>query len=145
MYNKVYTGGTFDHFHSGHVNFLRQCKKLAGDNGEVIVSLNTDEFILSYKGRRPVMSYKERKEVLEACRYVDRVIPNKGGSDSKPAVLEIMPNIIAIGTDWKEKDYYKQMDFTQEWLDKWEITLVYIQYTQGISTTEIKRRIKDAS
>lgn len=135
---KLYTGGTFDLLHSGHVNFLKQCHKLAH---EVVVSLNTDEFINAYKGNPPVMTFQERKEVLEGCRYVDKVVPNIGGEDSKPAILSEKPRIIAIGDDWARKDYYKQMQFTQEWLDKNDILLIYLPYKQGISTTQIKARI----
>lgn len=137
---KLYTGGTFDIFHYGHVNFLRQCSKLAE---EIIVSLNTDEFIQSYKGVPPIMSYDEREKSLRSCKYVSDVIPNVGGSDSKPAILSVKPDIIAIGDDWAKKDYYKQMQFTQKWLDDNNILLVYLAYTEGISTTEIKKRIKN--
>lgn len=53
--------------------------------------------------------------------------------------------LIAIGTDWAGKDYYRQMGFTQEWLDEKEIVLVYLPCVDtGISTTEIKKRIKNA-
>lgn len=133
----VYTGGTFDLFHSGHVNFLKRCARL----GTVVVSLNTDEFVESYKGKPPIMSYAEREAVLKGCVYVDFVIPNIGGEDSKLAILNVQPTIIAVGTDWAVKDYYKQMGFTQEWLDEQGIVLVYIPYTEGISSTEIKRRL----
>lgn len=138
---KVYTGGTFDLFHAGHVNFLKQCKKIAGEHGEVIVSLNPDEFIEEFKGRPPVYSYEERRQLLLACRYVDRVIRNYGGSDSKPVIKDVMPEYIVIGSDWAKKDYYKQMNFTQEWLDTHNITLIYVPYTEGVSTTTLKERI----
>lgn len=135
----VYCGGTFDLFHSGHVNFLRQCKKI----GRVVVSLNTDEFIKQFKGRKPIMSYKERKTVLLSCRYVDEVIENIGGADSKPAIIKVHPDFIIVGSDWAKKDYYSQMQFTQEWLDEQNITLLYLPYTEGISTTEIKKRLNE--
>lgn len=149
----VYTGGTFDLFHSGHVNFLRQCYGIAKltyrwniggwklPPEKVVVSLNTDEFIKKYKGKAPIYSYKERKELLEGCKYVAEVIPNIGGTDSKPAILTVKPDFIAIGTDWACKDYYAQMGFTQDWLDKQSIQLVYFPYTEGVSTTELKDRI----
>lgn len=137
----VYTGGTFDLFHAGHVNFLKTCKRIAGENGQVIVSLNTDEFIYEYKKQKPICSYEERKTCLEACQYVDFVIPNIGGADSKPAIEKVRPSIIVIGSDWANKDYYAQMQFTQEWLDDYGIVLAYVPYTKHISTTEIKRRI----
>jgi len=78
----VYTGGTFDLFHAGHSFFLRRCSEL----GRVTVALNTDEFIEAYKGKPPVISYADRAEVLMSCRYVDSVIPNIGGTDSKPSI-----------------------------------------------------------
>jgi glycerol-3-phosphate cytidylyltransferase len=137
----VYTGGTFDLFHAGHVNFLDQCRTIAGPDGKVVVSLNTDEFITAYKGKPPVMTYQEREAVLQSCYYVDQVIPNTGGSDSKPAILSIKPNFIVIGDDWAKKDYYAQMSFTQEWLDENGIVLIYVPYMKGISTTSIKERI----
>jgi glycerol-3-phosphate cytidylyltransferase len=134
----IYTGGTFDLFHKGHVNLLQWCRSIGE---EVVVSLNTDEFIYSYKGKNPIVSFQERKEVLLACKYVDRVIPNYAGADSKPSILSIMPNIIVIGSDWAKKDYYSQMGFDQEWLDMNGIGLCYVPYTPGISTTNIKGRM----
>ena len=138
MLNKlrVYTGGTFDLFHAGHVNLLRKCRQL----GRVVVALNTDEFIEAYKGRAPVCSFEERAEVLWACRYVDEVVENIGNADSKVTIDEVKPNVIAIGTDWARKDYYTQMGFDQQYLDDRDISLIYIPYTWSISTTELKAR-----
>ena len=135
----VYTGGSFEVPHLGHMNFLRQCSML----GDVIISLNTDEFIESYKGHRPTFSYKERENLLRLVPFVKDVVPNICGADSKPAILNVNPDIIAIGTDWASKDYYKQMNFTQDWLDENRIVLVYIPYTEIVSTTTIKQRIKN--
>lgn len=137
-YSTLYTGGTFDLFHSGHVNFLYKCSRLSHN---VVVSLNTDEFIESYKGTPPIYSYEERAAILKACRYVTKVVPNVGGADSKPAILNVKPDIIAIGSDWAKRDYYKQMQFTQSWLDENKINLVYIPYTLGVSSSEIKKRL----
>lgn len=108
--------------------------------GKVTVALNTDEFIFDYKGKYPVMTYSERKTILEACKYVDRVVPNMCGADSKPTIQMVRPDIIAIGTDWARKDYYAQMQFDQDWLDEQGICLAYIPYTSGISSTELKNR-----
>ncbi len=139
--NKIlYTGGTFDLFHPGHTNFLKHCNSLCSS---VVVALNTDEFILEYKGTAPIMNYKEREEMLLSCKYVDRVVENIGGSDSKPSILNVKPNIIAIGDDWAKKDYYSQMQFSQQWLDDEGILLIYIPYMKGISSTIMKERIKN--
>jgi glycerol-3-phosphate cytidylyltransferase-like family protein len=109
---------------------------------KVVVSLNTDEFINDFKGSPPIMTFSEREKSLMSCPYVDKVIPNIGGTDSKPSIRLIKPQILAIGDDWAHKDYYSQMDFTQDWLDENDIVLAYIPYTKGISTTEIKARIR---
>lgn len=137
----LYTGGTFDIFHYGHTNFLKQCSIIAD---EVVVALNTDEFIRDFKGKIPIMSYRERELSLMNCPYVTKVVPNFSGADSKPTIESVNPDLIAIGDDWAHKDYYAQMNFTQEWLESKEIVLVYIPYTAQISTSEIKKRIMDS-
>jgi glycerol-3-phosphate cytidylyltransferase len=133
----LYTGGTFDLFHFGHVEFLKKCKMISD---KVIVALNTDQFVSEYK-HPPIMSFSERKRSLLNCQYVDEVVPNICGANSKPSILYVKPQIIAIGDDWAHKDYFKQMQFTREWLDEKEIVLVYIPYCQDISTTELKKRL----
>lgn len=138
----VYTGGTFDLFHSGHANLLKKCREIAGEDGWVVVSLNPDDFIVKYKGDAPICSEIERKAVLESCMYVDKVIMNVGGEDSRIAIEMVNPDYIVIGSDWAKRDYYRQMGFDQFWLDERNIGLVYVPYTKTISSTEIKRRLK---
>lgn len=135
---RIYTGGTFDLPHSGHVNFLKKCAQL----GEVTVALNPDWFIKEYKGKPPIMTYEERAAVISEFSCVTSIVENFGGVDSKEAIKQVQPDIIAIGSDWARKDYYAQMGFDQDWLDQRGISLIYIPYTKGISTTEIKRRLK---
>jgi len=139
---RVYTGGTFDLFHVGHLNLLKRCHEIAGWTGQVIVSLNTDEFVYKYKGKNPVIPYEDRKAILESCKYVDLVMENYGQEDSKQSILLAqLIDVIAIGSDWARKDYYKQMNFDQDWLDSQRISLIYIPYTSGISSTKIKEKI----
>ena len=107
----------------------------------MVVALNTDEFIESYKGKPPVISFEDRRAVLLSCRSVSEVIPNFGGADSKTAIEITAPDIVAIGSDWARRDYYSQMGFTQDWLDDRGISLLYIPYTTGISSTAIKARL----
>ena len=140
----VYTGGTFDVPHAGHVNFLRLCKEYF-PNCYLIVSLNTDEFIERFKGTRPLFSYDERKNLIERVEYVDEVVPNIGEEDSKITILNLnkKPDIVIIGSDWLNKNYLKQMNFTEEWLRENKIALMYIPYTDIISTTIIKERVRN--
>ena len=134
---RVYTGGTFDLFHAGHVQFLRKCSHY----GLVTVALNTDEFIEQFKGKRPIMTFAERYEVIRACKYVDEVIANLSGADSKPTIEAVSPDYIIVGDDWIDKDYHKQMGFTDRWLNSKGIQLIYVPYTKNISTTDIKKRL----
>lgn len=139
----VYTGGTFDVPHIGHAKFLQLCREYF-PNCYLVVALNTDEFVKEFKGKPPLFSYKEREGYLKLTGFVDEVIPNECGSDSKPAILRVKPDVIAIGMDWLEKDYCKQMNFTSEWLTSNGITLAYIPRPGGLSTSLIKERIKNA-
>jgi len=140
---RLYTGGTYDLPHLGHCNFFRQCKELFPDSF-LIVALNTDEFIEKFKGKKPLFSYDERKKLIETIEYVDLVTKNFGDEDSSKTIAYFRPNVVLIGNDWLEKDYCKQMSFDAEWLRRMEITLCYIPYTEGISTTLIKERMKNA-
>ena len=142
MSNIVYTGGTFDLFHSGHVNLLKRCREVAGADGRVVVSLNGDDFIWQFKNKKPVCSEEERIAVLLSCRYVDEVVMNIGGQDSKIAIDLVKPNYIVVGSDWAEKDYYSQMSFDQQWLNDRGIGLVYVPYTNTISSTAIRARMQ---
>lgn len=140
----TYSGGSFDVLHAGHVHLLRECRKLAGLGGKVVVALNTDEFITTYKGAPPICSYLEREEVLRALRDVDDVVPNESGADSKPTILKVHPDWIAIGEDWARRDYYSQMGFTRSWLGSQGISLVYIPHLPMLSSSIIKQRVREA-
>src|SRR5210317_2153891 len=107
----LYTGGTFDLFHYGHMEFLKACKKIST---KVVVSLNTDAFVEFYKGSAPILQYWQRQASINNYDNEIDVIENTGGADSKPAILSVKPDIIAIGDDWCCRDYYKQMGFTRE-------------------------------
>ena len=139
--HRIYSGGTFDIPHLGHLNFFRQCKFLFPKSW-LTIALNTDEFIEKFKGKPPLFSYEEREKFLKTIEYIDKIVPNIEGADSTKTILIYKPNVIIIGSDWLEKDYCKQMGFNAQWLRDHGITLVYVPYTEGISTTEIKRRLQ---
>ncbi len=140
---RIYNGGTYDLFHWGHVEMLRRLKEFAGPDGVLIVSINTDEFVEQFKGKRPIMTTEERARVVAACRYVDEVIINHGGQDSKPAILEARADFVITGTDWSDRDYNAQMGFTREWLETNKVGFGFLPYTLGISSTQLKKRIRD--
>lgn len=133
----VYTGGSFDMPHHGHFRLLER----ASHFGDVVVALNLNDFSLQYKNKALVMSYEERREILMSCKWVHDVVPNIGGADSRISIDLVKPDYIVIGSDWATKDYHAQMGFTQEWLDERGIGLVYVPYTKGISSTDLRARI----
>jgi cytidyltransferase-like protein len=140
----VYTGGTFDLFHVGHVQLLAACRKIAGPDGTVIVGVNEDDFVEKFKGIKPTLSLEDRIKVLESCRYVDKVVPNFGREDSTLTIEGVGPvDFVAIGDDWAPpKDYYSQMGFTAEWIKEKEITLVFIDRNTGMSSSTIRERLR---
>lgn len=112
--------------------------------GEVVVGLNTDEFIEKYKGQKPIMTYTERKISLHAFFPELEIIPNGQENDSILDLVDyVNPHIIIIGSDWLRKDYLKQIGVTADDLDKRDIALCYVKYSWEISSTEIKRRIRE--
>jgi len=140
---RVYSGGTFDMVHRGHLDLLEWCRKIAGPEGEVIIALNTDDFIERFKGKPPIVSYEDRKAMLEAfASLVTKVIENTGGEDSKSAIMEVKPDVIVVGSDWLMKDYCAQMGFTPQWLEEQRIALTYVPRHLPISSTQIKEKVR---
>lgn len=139
----VYTGGTFDLLHPGHLSLLSACRAFAGPRGRVVVALNRDEFVVRYKRRSPVMSYEDRRDMLLSLRDVDMVVPNLGDEDSKPTIEAVEPDIIAIGYDWSQRDYHAQMGFTPGWLLEHGIELRYVELLKGRSSTNLRDAMRD--
>jgi len=134
----IYTQGSFDILHSGHMNLLSKCRKLAGD-GKVIVALLSDASYTKYRGYPPALGYEERRRLLESVKYVDEVWETDH-TDTKSQIEKLKPDFVVIGSDWVAKDLYTQYRMTPEELDP---ILIYFPYTKGITTTLIKERIKN--
>lgn len=122
---KVLTYGTFDLLHWGHINILKRAKE-RGDY--LIVALSTDEFNL-LKHKEAYHSYEERKMILEAIKYVDKVIPENHWEQKIEDVLKYQIDIFVMGDDWKGK-----FDFLKEYCE-----VIYLERTPGISTSKIKK------
>ena len=128
---KVITYGTFDLLHAGHINLLRRAKEL-GDY--LIVVVSTDEFNWNEKQKKCYFSYEMRKQLLEAIRYVDLVIPEENWEQKKSDVKEYHVDTFVMGDDWEGK-----FDFLKE--EGWEV--VYLPRTPEISTTQIKKDLNE--
>ena len=123
---RVITYGTFDLLHYGHINLLRRAKAL-GDY--LIVVLSTDEFNWNQKHKKCYFSYEIRKQLLEAIRYVDLVIPEENWEQKISDVKEYHVDTFVMGDDWAGK-----FDFLKPYCD-----VVYLPRTPEISTTQIKK------
>ena len=121
---------------------FEQCARIAGDDGYVVVSVNPDEFIEQFKGRRPVQTLAERKAIVGASRYVNEVVDTPG-ADAKPIIELVEPDFLVIGVDWAPpKDYYAQLQITQEYLVEKGIALLYLDRLGDHSSTNLKERIR---
>lgn len=136
-----YIGGTFDLLHWGHIELFRRVKERSHI---VVVSLNTDDFVARYKGAPPVMRLHERQLAVEAVKWVDHVMVNRGGEDSRPAILEARATTVWHDDSWKGESLMEQMGFDQAWLDEHGIKMDYVPRTVGISSTEIKDRLRES-
>ena len=103
---RVITYGTFDLLHYGHINLLKRAKSL-GDY--LIVALSTDEFNWNEKQKKCYFNYEKRKQLLEAIRYVDLVIPEESWEQKETDVVLYHIDTFVIGDDWKGKfDFLKK-------------------------------------
>lgn len=140
MGKRVLTIGTFDLFHVGHVELLLACRELAGD-GTVIVGVNADNFAEGYKRRKPVVPEDQRQLIVSMMQGVDATFIHLGSHQTGINILEWQPDIIAVGDDWKDRDYLGQLGVSQDWLDARGIEVVYIPRTTGVSSSEIRARL----
>jgi glycerol-3-phosphate cytidylyltransferase len=118
---RVITYGTFDLLHVGHINLLRRARAL-GDY--LIVGLSTDDFN-EQKGKRSWFKYCDRKQILEAVRYVDLIIPEETWEQKKTDRIKYQVDKFVMGSDWEGK------------FDN----CIYLPRTEGISTSKIKHGI----
>lgn len=123
---RIITYGTFDLLHYGHINILRRAKDL-GDY--LIVALSTDKFNSEEKGKICYFNFEQRKQLVEAIRYVDLVIPETCWEQKKMDIHNYHIDKFVIGDDWKG-----EFDFLQEE----GVEVVYLPRTPEISSTQIK-------
>ena len=126
---RVITYGTYDLLHYGHINLLTRAKAL-GDY--LIVALSTDEFNWNSKQKKCYFSYEKRKQMLEAIRCVDLVIPEENWEQKITDVQLYKADVFVMGDDWKGK-----FDFLKDYCE-----VVYLPRTPEISTTAIKKDLQ---
>lgn len=130
-YKVGYTTGVFDMFHIGHLNILRNAKEHCD---YLIVGVSTDDLVKSYKHKTPVIPFEERVAIVEAIKYVDRVVPQTS-MDKFTAWEQLHFNAIFHGDDWKGSDLYNEIE---KKLKEVGVDTVFLPHTQGTSSTMLQ-------
>lgn len=133
----VYVGMSADFLHHGHLNILQCARKL----GEVTVGLLTDAAIASYK-RLPILTWEERKQVVENVKGVVRVIP-QNSLDYTANLMALKPDFVVHGTDWRSGPQKSTREQVILSLKQWGGQLIEPDYTTGISSTKIINALRE--
>src|SRR6186713_3000151 len=134
---KVYVGMSADLIHPGHLNIINEAKKL----GEVTIGLLTDKAIASYK-RLPYLNFDQRKIIVENIKGVDKVIAQET-LDYVPNLRLLKPDYVVHGDDWKTGVQSQTRQRVIDTLKEWNGELVEIEYTKGISSTQLNKSLKE--
>lgn len=137
-YKIGYTTGVYDMFHIGHLNLLRRAKEQCDF---LIVGVSTDECVQTYKNKTPVISFEDRKAIVEAIQYVDKVVPQKN-MDKYEAWENLHFDVLFHGDDWKGSTMYNEME---DKLKKHGVEFVYFPYTKNISSTKLRAELNSGS
>ena len=134
----VYVGMCADIIHTGHLNIISKATEL----GVVVVGLLTEKAILSYKKPDQLFSFEERKEIVGHLVGVYKVVPQNTLS-YKENLERLRPDYVVHGDDWKKGIQKQTRQEVIDVLAEWGGELVEIPYTKGVSSSELKRRIKE--
>ena len=130
-----YTSGVFDLFHIGHLNLLKNAKGMCD---KLIVGVTSDELV-AYKGKKPLIPFEDRLEIVRSIVYVDAVITQES-MDKLAICKKLNAQIMFVGDDWYNTP--KWNDIERE-LNDCGIRVVYFPYTKGVSTTKITEALKN--
>lgn len=133
-YKIGYTTGVFDLFHIGHLNILKRAKAQCE---YLIVGVSTDELVESYKHKTPVIPFEERTAIVEAIKYVDKVVVQES-MDKFSAWEKLRFNVVFHGDDWKNSNMY---DRYIDQFKKVGVDVVFLPHTDGVSSTQIAQRL----
>ena len=101
-----YTAGVYDMFHIGHLNVLKNAKALCD---YLIVAVSTDELVQEYKHKTPIIPFENRRAIVEAIKYVDKVVPQVN-MDKKQAAIDNHINVMFVGDDWKGTEKWNRIE-----------------------------------
>lgn len=136
-----YTCGVFDLFHVGHLNLLEKCKK---ECDCLIVGVCSDEYVKVCKKKTPVINENDRTRILNALKCVDRaeIVSIDETLDKMLAWKRFGFNVLFSGSDWKGTTRFLETE-KQFKENNIKLDVVFFDYTQGVSTSEIKKNLKE--
>ena len=133
-----YTAGLFDLFHIGHLNLLKNAKGMCD---KLVVGITTDDLV-TYKGKKAMIPFEDRLEIVRSIKYVDAVVP-QSDMDKIAMCKKLDASILFVGDDWYDTDKWKSYE---KECKKNNIQVVYFPYTKGVSSTLINKtltRVRD--
>ena len=133
-YKVGYTTGVFDMFHIGHLNILARAKEQCE---YLIVGVTTDELCILRKNKKPIICEDERVKIVQAIRYVDRVVLQRD-MDKLSAVKELGCDVVFVGSDWQGTESWNK--YEKEFAEI-GCEVVYLDHTDGISSTILRERM----
>ncbi len=129
-----YTSGVFDLFHIGHLNLLRNAKGMCD---KLVVGVTVDELV-TYKGKKAMMPFEDRAEIVRAVKYVDAVVPQYD-MNKLAMCKKLKANVLFVGDDWYDTPKWQKIE---EELKALGVKVVYFPYTKGISSTKVTLALK---
>lgn len=136
QYKIGYTQGVYDMFHIGHLNLINHAKEYCE---YLIVGVNSDELVQSYKHKTPIINQEERRLIVMNIKAVDECVIATT-LDKIQAWKDLHFDAIFIGDDWKGSARWRQ---TEKDLALYGVSVIYLPHTDGVSSTELRPEIKD--
>ncbi|MBC1233467.1 adenylyltransferase/cytidyltransferase family protein [Listeria booriae] len=130
------TTGVFDLFHIGHLNILKNAKSQCDI---LIVGVSTDEFVQAYKQKTPVIPFEDRKQIVEALKYVDLVVPQTSHESKLQMIDNHNVDVMFHGNDWKGSPTFNKLEAE---FKRRDVDIVYFDYTAGVSSTKLVETIQ---
>ncbi|MBO5230927.1 MAG: adenylyltransferase/cytidyltransferase family protein [Clostridia bacterium] len=137
-YKIGFTAGVFDLFHVGHLNLFERCKEQCDS---LIVAVCDDDYVRTVKHKEPVFALNERVRIIGALKCVDKVVVVTADEVNDKTLVQkkFGFDVLFSGDDWKGSERYAK---TEEQFSKIGVSIEYLPYTQGVSSSQIKDCIK---
>ncbi|PZS20421.1 MAG: glycerol-3-phosphate cytidylyltransferase [Pseudonocardiales bacterium] len=129
-----YTTGVYDMFHIGHLNLLRNASESCD---ELIVGVTSDDLSIAAKGKRPIVPYDERAEIVASVRYVDRVVEQRS-MDKMAAWQRLHFDVMFVGDDWRGTTAWERIERD---FGELGVRIAYFPYTPHTSSTALRRTV----